>query len=165
MRSALLPRLKTRLDELLVDIDHLDAEYDTDQLAQIELALANFRAANSGMLDAATPHLWAYYKDTVNEYGPELAAEYGVPLLDPATDIWSHVSIEMAPSVVLGSSQFSPAPVYLSFEGEVSWEPEHGLQLVVEQGLRVCKVGPFDGHPTLAHAHGDPSLLAAIYRR
>jgi hypothetical protein len=51
---------------------------------------------------------------------------------------------------------------YLSFEGEVSREPEHGLQLVHEDGQRVCKVGPYDGHVTVAHAHGDPSLLGVV---
>lgn len=46
----------------------------------------------------------------------------------------------------------------------MSWEPEHGLQLVVEDGLRVCKVGPYDGHVTQALASGDPGLLGVVYR-
>ena len=54
--------------------------------------------------------------------------------------------------------------VVMSFEGEVSWEREHGLQLVIEEGARVCKVGPYDGHVTMAHAYGDPSLLGVIFK-
>jgi len=52
---------------------------------------------------------------------------------------------------------------YLSFEGEVSWEPEHELQLVYEDGQRVCKVRQYDGHVTVADAYGDPSLLGVVF--
>ncbi|MBO0834789.1 MAG: hypothetical protein J2P28_04615 [Actinobacteria bacterium] len=57
-----------------------------------------------------------------------------------------------------------PGRSYLSFEGEVSWEPEHGMQLVYEDGQRLCKVSQYDGHVTVAHALGDPSLLGVIFR-
>lgn len=56
----------------------------------------------------------------------------------------------------------APGRSYLSFEGEVSWEPEHSLQLVFEDGWRVCKVSPYDGHVTVADAYGDSSLLGVV---
>lgn len=46
----------------------------------------------------------------------------------------------------------------------MSWEPEHGLQLVFENGLTVCKVGPYDGHNTNAHAYADASLLNVVFK-
>lgn len=30
-------------------------------------------------------------------------------------------------------------------------------------GQRVCKVGPYDGHVTVAHAYGDPALLDSVF--
>jgi hypothetical protein len=36
------------------------------------------------------------------------------------------------------------------------------MQLVFEDGQRVCKVSPCDGHVTVAHAYGDSSLLGVI---
>lgn len=56
-----------------------------------------------------------------------------------------------------------PGHSYLSLEGEVSWEPERGLQLVFEDGQRVCRVSQYDGHVTVAHAYGDPSLLGTVF--
>jgi hypothetical protein len=57
-----------------------------------------------------------------------------------------------------------PELSYISFEGEVTWEPEHGLQLVFEHGRRVCKVGPYDGHHTKGHAYGDPALIDVVFK-
>ena len=87
-----------------------------------------------------------------------------MPTIDESADIWEHVEIRFAPSFTLGGGRFAPAPSYISFEGEVSWEIEHGLQLVFEHGRRVCKVGPFDGHDTNAHAYGDESLLGVVFK-
>lgn len=58
----------------------------------------------------------------------------------------------------------APARSYLSIEGEVSWEPEHGIQVVLAEGSRLCKVGPSDGHMTNAHAWADPALLDVIFK-
>lgn len=52
---------------------------------------------------------------------------------------------------------------YISFEGEVSWKPEHSLQLAFEHALRVCKVGPYDGRRTNSHAFDDESLLDIVF--
>ena len=48
------------------------------------------------------------------------------------------------------------SPCYVNFEGEVPWEPEHGLQLVFDATGAVCRVGPYTGHLTVS-----PSILAA----
>jgi hypothetical protein len=42
-------------------------------------------------------------------------------------------------------------------------EPEHGLQVVFQNGLRVNKVGPYDGHLTNSDAYGDDNLEQAVY--
>jgi hypothetical protein len=46
-----------------------------------------------------------------------------------SADIWEHVQFRHPPQWRLGGGPLAPGRSYLSFEGEVSWEPEHGLQL------------------------------------
>ena len=89
---------------------------------------------------------------------------YGIPDIQPKSDIWDQVDFRSPPEIRRGGTPLEPAPAYLSFEGEVSWEPEHGLQLVFEHGQRVCKVGPYDGHNTNAHAFADLSLIDVIFK-
>lgn len=162
--SPLLPGLKTRLDALLEQEDPMDAIFDAEQEDARQRAAAAFRAAGPELLDEATPHLWAYYRATVDELGPDRLSDAGVPVLDEDADIWAEVTIAEPPSIEVGGTDLEPAAAYVSFEGEVSWEPEHGLQLVVENGERICKVGPYDGHVTVAHAYGDPGLLGTVFK-
>lgn len=164
--SPLLPELKARLDVLLDEEDiELDAVFTDEQERAREQAAENFRAAGPELLATATPYLWEYYRATAAEFTREQCVAYGIPLLDPGTDIWSQVTLTNPPSIELGRPPHSPAPAYISFEGEVSWEPEHGLQLVVEDGRHVCKVGPYDGHVTNAHASGDLARLGVVFDR
>lgn len=163
--SPLLPELKARLDALLDDEDTMDAVFTEEQERAREQAAQNFRAAGPELLAAATPYLWEYYRATAAGFTKEQCIDYGIPLLAPDTDIWTQVTLTSPPNIELGRPPYSPAAAYISFEGEVSWEPEHGLQLVVEDGLRVCKVGPYDGHVTNAHASGDISRLGAVFDR
>jgi hypothetical protein len=90
--------------------------------------------------------------------------EDGVPEIPEGGDIWEHVELARRPVASLGDGPLAPSPCYLSFEGEVSWEPEHGLQLVYDLDGAVSKVGPYDGHVTVARAFADPGLLHTIYR-
>ena len=162
--SPMLAGLKSTLDALMDAADPLDAVFSEEQeLAWVEAA-RNFLGSGPELLAEATPYLWEYYRATVAEYTPEQCKEYGIPLLKPSTDIWTQVSITTPPCIEMGRPPLSPARVYISFEGEVSWEPEHGLQLVVEDGLRICKVGPYDGHVTNAHAFGDIALLRVVFK-
>lgn len=158
----LFVQMKASLDELCEQAD-LD-DLGSDGRALGEVALRNFRSLGGGALAEVTPYLWQYYRSVAQEFTPAERAEYGIPELDESTDnIWNEVTFQFSPTVDLGGSPLEPAPSYLGFEAEVSWEPEHGLQVVYEEGLRLCRVGPCDGHSTTAHAFGDPSLLGVIF--
>ena len=43
------------------------------------------------------------------------------------------------------------------------WEDEHGLEIVIKNGLTVCKVEQFDGHFTNGHAYGKKKWDKVIY--
>ena len=146
-----------RVVALKADLDRLVAAGRDDDLGPaLEQARRAFLRAGPELLNAATPYLWQYYAAT--------SAEGGGPLIGGSEDIWDHVGVAHPPEVRAGSGPLEPAAAYLSFEGEVSWEPEHGLQLVFEEGSAVGKVGPYDGHVTQAHAYGDAALLGVVYR-
>lgn len=162
--SPLLAGLKSALDELLSKEDPDDAVFTAEQDEDRARAAHAFTASGPELLDAATPYLWEYYRAVAAEFGPTQLREYGIPTFGPDTDIWGQVSFSTPPSIEVGRPPFAPARAYISFEGEVSWEPEHGLQLVFENGSRVCKVGPYDGHVTNAHAFADVSLLDVVFK-
>ena len=160
----MLPALKASLDGLVQDAGFPAGEFTPAEMAVFEEVIGAFLAAGPDLLDEATPHLWAYYRSTADEFTREQRAAYGIPELPDSTDVWSQVAIHLPPDMSLGHPPLSPARSYMSFEGEVSWEPEHGLQLVLKEGVEVCKVGPYDGHATTAHAFGDASLLGVIFK-
>ncbi len=155
--------LKSRLDEL-VDEANINGDVTEDERATFDQAKRRFRDAGPELLDRVTSELWAYYRSTADEFSAHQRATYGIPELSELADVWAQVVISSAPDFSVGESPYEPGSCYISFEGEVSWESEHGLQLVVEDGRRVCKLGPYDGHMTNAHAFGDLSLLGVVYR-
>lgn len=156
--------LKLRLDAVLDEAEP-DGDSTPDDQALFDDARRRFRDAGPEVLDRVTDDLWSYYRSTAEEFTEQQRSDYGIPELDPSADIWSEVSVTAPPDITVGQSPYSPARCYISFECEVSWEPEHGLQLVVEEGRRVCKLGPYDGHATNAAAFGDLALLDVVFRR
>lgn len=162
MASQRVQELKQTLDALLGDAALNDLSPDERLLA--EDAARNFTSGGAALLDAATDFMRAYYEDTVGEFTPAERSAYGLPELKDGADIWDEVEFRHPPEVRLGGGPLKPGQSYISFEGEVSWEREHGLQLVFDHGSHVCKVGPYDGHLTNAHAYGNPALLGVIYK-
>lgn len=162
--TSILADLKQALDLLVGAPEFYGEEPEPAEKLVFDEAVRNFRAAGPELLNEATPYLWAYYRSTAEEFDLQQRAEYGIPELGDGAEIWDEVTVTSPPTIRLGGSRLAPGTSYLSFEGEVTWEPEHGLQLVFEHGLRVCKVGPYDGHDTVAHAFDDETLLGEVYR-
>ncbi len=156
--------LKVQMDTVLRRPGRFLEEPDGDDAAIVAQAVQAFLDAGPEILDDATPYLWAYYRSTFEDFPVEDREAWGIPTLSDGADIWEQVDLQAtADWGIGGKEELMPDPSYLSFEGEVSWEPEHGLQLVLAEGIRVCKVGPYDGHMTNAHAYGDLSKLGIIY--
>lgn len=156
--------LKVRLDALL-DAARPDGDFTSGDLACFSDARRRFLDAGPDLLDQVTGDLWTYYRSTADEFTEQQRADYGIPELAATADIWAEVSVNTSPDLTVGRSPLEPARCYMSFECEVSWEPEHGLQLVVEEGRRICKLGPYDGHLTNAAAFGDSALLNVVFQR
>jgi hypothetical protein len=162
MASDRVRELKALLDRLAEQAEFGGDPAPEDQV--LREVMRDFIAGGVELLDEATPFLRAYYESTVGEFSAEQRVDYGMPEIPDSADIWEHVQFRHPPQWRLGGGPLAPGRSYLSFEGEVSWEPEHGLQLVFEDGQHVCKVSPYDGHVTVAHAYGDSSLLGVVVR-
>ena len=80
-------------------------------------------------------------------------------LIRAPEDVWRHVQL----GDELWVQRAQSGRWFVSIECECDWEPEHGLQLVLEDGARVTKVGPYDGHLTNAAAYADPTLEGVVY--
>jgi len=163
--SPRVTTLKKRLDRLAAKADGRPAAKEPRERKVLDAALANFIKGGDALLDKATKHLWRYYRATIAAFSDIEIDDYEIPRLARDADIWKHVTLSLPPSFHLGrQSKYEPGISYFSFEGGVSWEPEHGLQVVFEHGRRVCKVGPYDGHLTQAHAFGDLSLVRVVFK-
>lgn len=144
---------KDHLDRLIGDADFVPGFTD-----DLETARRRFLNAGGELLEEALPWLWRYYLDERRTATDAL--QLGGP-----EEIWAHLTFLTPPEIRPGGdSPVRPHGSYVSFEGEVAWEPEHGLQLVFADGRELCKVGPYDGHLTHAAAYGDLDLLGQIYR-
>ena len=91
--------------------------------------------------------------------GPD---DNGYVVIPRAADVWAHVTLGREP--IVSRRAYGDKGVYVSLECGCDWEREHGLQIVFKEGLRVNKVGPFDGHLTNSDAYADRSLEHVIYR-
>jgi hypothetical protein len=120
-------------------------------------ALKRFLTLSAEQRRADGRHLVAYCALMVEAVGEEILADVGGVAPDPAS-IWDYVSVSHIFFGKLEAGKYAPKPtIYLQIEGNVSWEPEHGLQMSWADGERLVKVGAFDGHPTNGHAMANPA--------
>ncbi len=122
-------------------------------------ALERFLSLGRGQKTGATRHVHACYQD--------LRAEIGAETLDgdmppPATpdDIWRHVTVT---ALRLVPDRDDAERVFVSLSANCGWDPEHGLQMVWQDGETLVRVSGEDGHVTNARAYGDPRLERVVY--
>jgi hypothetical protein len=121
-----------------------------------QLAVSNFLSATTDVLKDVEEDVYQYFKDCREYCKPDLACTIRSP-----SDVWNHV--RLGSECYVQRRGHGDREIYLSLECECDWEPEHGLQIVFKNGLRVNKVGPFDGHLTNADAYADASLETLVY--
>lgn len=109
--------------------------YDDDPNPEdFHAAIRNFLSAGPDVIDAAEPHIYRYYQDcnAVWEPGDD---EYLV--IDRPSDVWMHAQFDTEPTVTRRA--YGDRGVYISLSCRCDWEPEHGLQIVLKEGLRVTR--------------------------
>jgi hypothetical protein len=145
--------LPGRLRRFVFD-DFVD-ETDLQQQAQVAL---RFAASDASVMRTGTEWVHAYYAD-IRQVGLEDGFEVEPSTMAGPDQVWEFVSFPEDVHI----SRDEGGRVYVDLECECSWEPEHGMQLVLEEGVRVTKVSEYDGHLTNAHAYNRPDLEGVVY--
>ncbi|MEU4689597.1 hypothetical protein [Actinoplanes sp. NPDC023714] len=166
--DAVFPELWLRSDPVPVPVlggrpcRFIVEGYDGDRAPEdFHAAVRTFLALDHAVLEAAIPHLWAYYRDITDDVLAAGDDDWYVEIAGPER-VLDHIRLGDVP--VVTRDHHADRHVYVSVECACDWEEEHGLQLVFRDGAEVTKVGPYDGHVTNAGAYGDPSLQGVVYR-
>jgi hypothetical protein len=134
--------------------------YDGDlNMSEFHTAISNFLSIGPEVLRNAEKEIYRYYKDMFDILSSELDEEFVI--IETQSEVWKHICIGNSP--VVSRRPYGDKSVYVSLECECAWEEEHGLQIVFKNGLKVNKVGPFDGHLTNSDAYADDSLEEVLY--
>jgi hypothetical protein len=132
-------------------------DYDGDERKEdFHVAIANFLSAPPSVLRDGDEPLFRYYKD---------CAEWVEGDLEPITNsdqLWSHVRIGDEPMLTRRAN--GDKGIYVSLDCNCDWEREHGLQIVLKNGLKINKLGPYDGHLTNSDSYDNPKLENVVYR-
>jgi hypothetical protein len=132
--------------------------YEEDEAKEdFHIAIKNFLAGDFSVLQAAEPYIFQYYK----VYESNRREWDDFPTIESPPDIWHHIRLGDEP--VVTRRPYGDKGVYVSLEGNCDWEPEHGIQIVLKNGLTVNKVGEYDGWLTYSDALGSADLEDAIF--
>lgn len=137
----------------------LDGYFEDDAKDEYFEAIANFIALKKAALREAEMHVYRYYKDMEVFWK---AYDKGYARIRSPKGVWAHVRFGSEPTVCRRA--YGDKGVYISLECGCDWEIEHGLQIVFKNGLRVNKVGPYDGHLSNADAYGNKRCENIVYR-
>jgi hypothetical protein len=151
--SPLAIPLLNRMDAEIVIVGYLD----DPSPAEFGDAIHNLLRCDPSTLLNASDDLFCYYTDIKS-----MVDDDDVPNISRPDDAWA--CVRLGRDVYVERRSHGDKRVYATIECGCDWEEEHGLQLVLRDGLSVCKLGPYDGHLTNADAYGDPSLESVVYR-
>jgi hypothetical protein len=82
--------------------------------------------------------------------------------IDSPQDVWRH--IQLGTQAIVSRRAYGDKKIYISLACECDWEPEHGLQIVFKEGLRINKVGQCNGHLTNSDAYDQAALENVVYK-
>jgi hypothetical protein len=152
-----IPALRGHRCELLFQ-DYVD---DPDR-GQIDAAIEALFAPGADLLALARPHV-AQYREDMLAFFAEQEIEVDVAALPEPDAIWSQVQLGKTCLVSRRAKGDDDDGIYMSFECECDWEPEHGLQVVIRDGTSISKVSAYDGHVTNADSFANPKLVGIVY--
>ena len=135
----------------------LEGYIEDERQGDFHRALQNALAADEAVLTRAQEHVLQYCRERL-----EIEPDEAIRIETPA-DVWKYVQFGSEIYVSRRDDGDDEDGIYLSLECDCDWEPEHGLQLVLRDGLEITKVGEFDDHVTNSDAYDDPDLKGVVY--
>lgn len=118
-------------------------------------AATRFLGQPATVREEVVPHLWALYVGVRDDVDPP------PPMVDGPGAIWDHVR----PHSVRAERGFADRMPYLSVDASCTWDDEHGVQLVWQDGGearrgRWVRAAENSGHLTDGDSWGRPALDA-----
>ncbi|WP_166856790.1 DUF6985 domain-containing protein [Telluria antibiotica] len=138
-----------------------DGYIDDDRKADYHRALQNLIDLDSSVLAAVEPYVTQYCNETLDLYDDQDRPHVSI---QQPSDVWKYVQFGTEVHISRRAHGDDEDGIYFSLECNCDWEPEHGLVLVLRDGLEVTKVGPYDGHLTNSDAYADPNLKNVIFK-
>jgi len=155
-RSKPIPVLVLGGRKCCIAVEGYDDDPDKEAF---HVAIANFLSLKEAVLKQAESCVFQYYKDLEDAW--KSYCDDFKPIKSPG-EVWAHVRLGSEPT--FSRRSYGDEGIYVSLECGCDWEEEHGMQIVFKSGLKVNKVGPFDGHLTNSDAYDDESLENVVYR-
>jgi hypothetical protein len=125
------------------------------------IAIQNFIDLSDAALRAVEPHVFQYCLEMLGLYDE---SERPLVLIERASDVWRHIQFGSEMHVARRADGDEEDGIYFLLECSCDWEQEHGLLMVVRDGLAFTKVGPYDGHLTNSDAYADPTLKGVVFK-
>ncbi|MFE3228993.1 DUF6985 domain-containing protein [Nocardia sp. NPDC059228] len=125
-------------------------------------AIRQFLMLDPSVLVDTAPAVFSYYRDISAAVLADGDDDWYIEI-PTVGEVFDHVRLGEEPAILVERDDTRGGRVYVSLEYECEWEPEHGLQVVLRDGLTVTKVGPYDGHLTNAAAFDDDRLDGVVY--
>lgn len=119
--------------------------------ADLLAAASTFLALTPSKLNEIEPHVWQEYVDVREVVGDD----EGFPEID-RHNIWQHVHLNDLGIETRDADGISYVDIFCYCD----WEPEHGLQLVLQSGTRWVRVSDYSGHLTEGDARDCSELDA-----
>jgi hypothetical protein len=123
-------------------------------------AINNFTTHFKQALKDAEIYIYHYYLDVREAYEKEGWVE-GFPEISSASQVWSHLNL--AQRITVSRRQYKEKKVYISLGGNCDWEHEHGIQIVLKEGLYVNKVSDYNAHLTNSDAYDQDEYENVVY--
>lgn len=138
-----------------------DGYLDDPRKIDYQRALQNLLELDSSALTAVAPYVAQYCNEISNLCGDEELPQISI---EQPSDVWRYVQFGSELHVSRRAKGDEEDGIYFSLECNCDWKPEHGLVLVVRDGLAFTKAGPYDGHLTNSDAYADPKLKHVIFK-
>jgi hypothetical protein len=129
---------------------------DDPKQEEFLVAVRNFLAIPPDVLKEAEVALYKYYKNCA-----EYVEDDEILKIDSPSEVWKYITL--GNQVWVKRRAYGDKGIYVILDSDCEWEVEHGLQIVLKNGLKVNKIGPFDGHLTNSDSYDREDYEDAIY--
>ena len=138
-------------------LDGFNADSKKDEFFEAILNLQNNKSIVS---EEATDALYRYFLDNYSDSDINLFTGEKFERFE-RDNIWNHVRI--GDTVHILRRPYGDFAIYVSIESGCEWESEHGLELVLKNGEKITKLGPYNGHCTNNDAYDYEQFENTIY--